>query len=255
MDEKKKMEGGFGTSTDRPREVWGAADRDGSSGRFAAGEVRDSRDLTDSERGQLLSGYTTGGEEDAPGAASNTGRGGAMGADVSYGMSSGSSERRAGEFSTVGTSSPLGGTSEAGSFGVGSAGDVSFAAGTQDTGSMDHGRMAGAKEKVKEKAGEAKAKVAQSARAQVNQRKDVVADRLEGASGQLQEKLNDKATELVSQVASMADTYVSRATQLLREKDADQLMSMARDEFRTRPLAVAAGCFALGFLGARLLKQ
>lgn len=246
MDEKKKTEGGFGTSTDRPREVWGAADRDGSSGRFVAGEVRDSRDLTDSERGQLLAGYTTSGEDEGLEA-----RREAMGADRSYGMSASGSERRAGEFSTVGSSSPLGGTTEAGSFGVGSAGDVSV-----DMGSgADQGRLAGAKEKVKERAGEAKAKVAQSARAQVNQKKDVVAEKLEGASGQLQDKLNEKASELVGQFASLADSYVSRATQVLREKDADQLMALARDEFRSRPLVVAAGAFALGFLGARLLRS
>lgn len=254
MDEKKKTEAGFGTSVDRPREVWGAADRDGSSGRYVAGEVRDARDLTDSDRGQILAGYTTSGEDEGLDARREaTGAGGAMGADVSYGMAGSSSERRAGEFSTVGSSSPLGGTTEAGSFGVGGRGDVSV--GLSDEGSAGAGRLAGAKEKVKERAGEAKARVAQTAKAQVNEKKDVVAERLEGVAGQAQEKLNEKATELVSQFASLADSYVSRATQVLREKDADQLMLMAKDEFRSRPLVVAAGAFALGFLGARLLRS
>ena len=32
-------------------------------------------------------------------------------------------------------------------------------------------------------------------------------------------------------------------------------MQLAKDEFRSRPLVVAGGFFALGFIGARLLRS
>lgn len=217
MDEKKNI--------DRPREQWGAAEsEDKGSGLQASGEVRSARDLSDWERGQLLHGYAATGDEERaeawdvrePGAE----------------WSASASERRAGEFS---------------------GGGVNFGTAASPLGDSP-GKMASAKGMVREKASEAKAKVAQSARAQVNQRKGEVADRLEGLPGQLQEKVAGKADEFIGQFASMADEYVTKATHLLREKDSDELLRMAKQEFRSRPLAVAAGFFALGFVGARLLR-
>lgn len=254
MDDKKRSDGGFGSKpADRPGEQWGAAGReDVGGGRFAPGEVRDSRDLTEGERGQLLSGYTSHGEDegidqgiqagsfgtgpgletggmssvgamnasskdvDRPGAASTTG--------VGYGQESYRAGTQAGEFSGSGMSMGAAGSS---------------------------GSASAAKEKVKEVG----AKVMDKAKGQVDARKGEVAEQLEGLTSNLHEKLSGKADEYISQVSMAAETYASKAAQLLREKNADDLLVMAKDEFRQRPLALAAGAFALGFLGARLLRS
>ncbi|MDQ3265647.1 MAG: hypothetical protein M3Y59_18645 [Myxococcota bacterium] len=218
MDDKKNI--------DRPREQWGAAEsEEKGSGLQASGEVRGARDLSDWERGELLQGYTAVGDEER----SEEWDVREPGAD----WSASEAERRAGEFG---------------------GGGVNFGTAASPLGESP-GTVASAKEKVREKASEAKAKVAQSARAQVDQRKGEVADRLEGLPGQLQEKVAGKAEEFIGQFASMADEYVNKATHLLREKDSDELLRMAKQEFRSRPLAVAAGFFALGFVGARLLRS
>jgi hypothetical protein len=122
----------------------------------------------------------------------------------------------------------------------------------KDTG-MD--RLAGAKDTVREKASGMSSKVAQSARGQVDQHKGQVADRLEGLHGPLHEKVHGKAEEFVNEFTTRADDYLSKATHLLREKNSDELMQLARDEFRARPLAITGGFFALGFIGARLLRS
>ncbi len=230
MDDKKNI--------DRPREQWGASEsEEKGSGLQASGEVRGARDLTDWERGQLLHGYSaTGDEERSAGYSAIGDEERSAGWDVrepGADTAAFEAERRAGEFS---------------------GGGVNFGTAASPLGDSP-GKVASAKEKVREKASEAKAKVAQSARSQVDQRKGAVADRLEGLPGQLQEKVAGKADEFIGQFASMADEYVNKATHLLREKDSDELLRMAKQEFRSRPLAVAAGFFALGFVGARLLRS
>lgn len=234
------------------KKIWGAADRQ-TGPTLEAGSVRETRDLTDSERGQILSGYRTVDEEEGLDARREA-------QSVSGSFVASSSERPAGEFSGIpGTASPLGGSSEAGSFGIGSSGDTSFRGTGLGAEPLSPEAPLTAKEKVKEKVHEqvqvAKDKAIGAAREQVNSRKDQVAEQLEGASGMLQERFNEQATRFVSQFASVADSYVSRASALLREKNADELMVLAQREFKSRPLAVAAGAFALGFLGARLLRS
>lgn len=227
MDDKKKLEGGFGTSTDRPREQWGAAEREDIGGaRYAAGQVRGARDISDDERGQLLTGYTTGSEDERIEAASFDRDQGSPGFNVQG----------------------------AGTTGMSMSGNLELGI-DSNAGAGSQGKVAHAKETVKAKAGEAKAKVAQTAKAKVEERKGEVADRLEGLSAQLHDTLTGKADELVGQFAAVADGYVTRATQVLREKNSDELLLMARDEFKARPLAIAAGFFALGFFGARLLRS
>lgn len=55
-------------------------------------------------------------------------------------------------------------------------------------------------------------------------------------------------------IALGAADGLRRFSRQLRENDTEALMSRAGEEFRARPGVVLAGCFALGFLGARLLK-
>lgn len=112
-------------------------------------------------------------------------------------------------------------------------------------------KVGDASEKLREKASTTGSKLGQSAKSQVDQRKDQVADRLESLQGQLHEK----AGTLAEQFTTKADTYLTKASHMLREKNSDELLQVAKDEFRARPLAVAGGLFALGFIGARILRS
>jgi hypothetical protein len=250
----------------KPREQWSAAEQeDVGGGMSAPGTVREARDMTEDERSQLLSGYTTESIEDsiaaAPSGMSTAGVlvGGESTTGVGYsaGSSSGgfsSQDRFGGTASygasatgSIGSQSPISGSSAQSSFGVGGAGS-DLESGVDQIKST-------AKAKVKDVAQQATRQAADRAKAQVDSRKGQLADQLEGAASQLQEKLAGKAEEVVSQVGSVADMYASKAAALLREKSSDELLSMANDQFRARPLAIAAGFFALGFLGARLLRS
>jgi hypothetical protein len=51
-----------------------------------------------------------------------------------------------------------------------------------------------------------------------------------------------------------AADYVRRARSMLSNRSSEELMNTAMHELRARPGAVIAGAFALGFLGARMLR-
>jgi hypothetical protein len=56
-------------------------------------------------------------------------------------------------------------------------------------------------------------------------------------------------------MARFAARYVRRAGDLLDEKSADELIAKVRSEVRERPGLVLLGMAAVGFFGARLLKE
>ena len=56
------------------------------------------------------------------------------------------------------------------------------------------------------------------------------------------------------QVTSTAADYVRRARSMLSNHSSEELINSAMDQLRARPGAIIAGAFALGFLGARMLR-
>lgn len=106
------------------------------------------------------------------------------------------------------------------------------------------------KERAAQVGGMAKEKVVGKLDAQKQQlceQLEKLADGIEGMSGELEGPS--------SQFATKAASYVRKAEGVLKEKSTDELVSMAVTEVRDRPAAFIAGAFALGFLGARLIKS
>jgi hypothetical protein len=56
------------------------------------------------------------------------------------------------------------------------------------------------------------------------------------------------------QLSSTAADYVRRARSMLTNHSSEELVNIGFEQLRARPAAVIAGAFALGFLGARMLR-
>lgn len=255
MDDKKGNSAGSNTGRGY------SAGEDKKERRYGPGETQGGRDLTEKERGQLLSGYTAGSEDE-------TLSGLSAGADTTGASWGATGSGNSGGMSTLGAESPVGGMAASANSGrtgfSGSAGiSASASAGTTGyglggAGELDTGestRMDAAKDKVRQVASQGADRAAGVAKEKVDANKDAVADKLDDLSSRLHEQLSGKAEEYVQVVTSAADKYVSRASQLLRDKNSDELIALARDQVRERPLIAAAGFFALGFFGARLLRS
>jgi hypothetical protein len=107
------------------------------------------------------------------------------------------------------------------------------------------------KERAKELGAHAQEKVISKAdqlRSENAQRLHRFAEAMEHLSG------GDGQEELAP-MARFAARYVRRAGDLLDEKSADELIAKVRSEVRDRPGLVLLGMAAVGFLGARLLKE
>src|SRR5690606_32160233 len=124
-----------------------------------------------------------------------------------------------------------------------------------DMGQKAGGRISEAGHKASGKLSEVGHKASGKAKSQFNQRKDGLAERLEGMRGQFSERAREPTQEWVERLGHRADDMIDRAARTLREKDADELLHLARSELRQRPMLYAGGMLAIGFLAARMLRS
>jgi hypothetical protein len=115
-------------------------------------------------------------------------------------------------------------------------------------------RVSEAGQKAGGKLAEVGHKATGKAKSQFNERKEDLASRLEGMKGQFTERAQEPTQQWVERIGERADALIDRAAQTLREKDADELLGMARSELRHRPMLYAGGMLAVGFLAARMFR-
>ncbi len=76
-----------------------------------------------------------------------------------------------------------------------------------------------------------------------------IAEHLEEASQE------EQVDERIESLSSMAAGWVRSASDMLESRSADELIERVQHEMRAHPGFSMAGFFALGFLGARLLRE
>jgi hypothetical protein len=88
-----------------------------------------------------------------------------------------------------------------------------------------------------------------------DERKGDLAERLDSFADELAKVGGGAGGEQVDKLAGKAADVIRRASSTLREHTSEELFERVEREVRARPGIVIAGCIALGFLGARLLKD
>jgi hypothetical protein len=86
-----------------------------------------------------------------------------------------------------------------------------------------------------------------------DERKAELASNLEQLAGSLQE-LSDSSEGPQRQLVDGVARFARKASSTLKRRSSEELLGVAAKEISDRPGVIIAGCFALGFLGARLLK-
>ncbi|MGC4117740.1 MAG: hypothetical protein QM765_24925 [Myxococcales bacterium] len=92
---------------------------------------------------------------------------------------------------------------------------------------------------------------------QADRRKGALASALENFAFTLGETGDSLERRGLSSQRKVTDQVAGRLRQFsrqLRESSSQDLAAVAGEQFRKRPGSVLAACFALGFLGSRLLK-
>ena len=87
-------------------------------------------------------------------------------------------------------------------------------------------------------------------------------DRLSEQVGSLVQKLDDAIRHADASSQNLPEQLVDRGVSVLRKlqgtlagNSAEELLAKAEQRFRAHPGAVIAGCVALGFVGARLVRK
>lgn len=91
-----------------------------------------------------------------------------------------------------------------------------------------------------------------------DQRKGSIAATIERFAGAVEEAgsgMERKGLSDQRQYVDRAAEGLRGFSRQLRENSTEDLLNRAGDEFRARPGVMLAGCFAIGFLGARLIKS
>lgn len=121
------------------------------------------------------------------------------------------------------------------------------------SGTVDH-----AKDKVRDVAGAAQRKVADELRTRADSTRSHAADAIGSVADALtssaQQLRNDEEGASVDFVRRAGD-QLQRVSDYLRNNDTDELIRNAENFARRQPAVFLAGAFALGFLGARLVKS
>lgn len=110
-------------------------------------------------------------------------------------------------------------------------------------------------EQSKEKARELGSKAQERMFSKAEELRGGTAQRLRSFADALEELSHGDGREELAPVARYASGFVRRAGDLLDQRSAEELIQRARDEVRDRPGLVLLGMAAVGFLGARLLKE
>jgi hypothetical protein len=93
---------------------------------------------------------------------------------------------------------------------------------------------------------------------QADEKKGMIADKLEELARNIDEvgaKGGGDEEDLSRRLAESAARTVRSVERTLNERSTEELLAAAGRELRQRPGLLMAGCFALGFLGARLLRR
>lgn len=110
---------------------------------------------------------------------------------------------------------------------------------------------------VQEKAGEAAEGAKSQLRSQVDRRSTEAGQRVGTTAADIRSGADQLRQQGKQQPARLAEQAADRAERLgdyLRRSDGDRILHDVEDAARRRPWAVAAGCFAIGFVASRVLK-
>ncbi|RKI75398.1 hypothetical protein D7X55_00245 [Corallococcus sp. AB049A] len=121
----------------------------------------------------------------------------------------------------------------------------SSAAGSERVGLKQEG-----KEQVKRLGGITR----QRAFSQVDSRKGVLVESLNGFAKQLESISGQGDTQLPQQLIGSAVGFVRKASDTLENNSTEELLRQAQTRMRERPGVALAGCALLGFVAARFLK-
>jgi hypothetical protein len=93
---------------------------------------------------------------------------------------------------------------------------------------------------------------------EVDSRKGMIASQLNDIASALEETartLESNGIKGVHKIATMASERVRSFSQSIEGRSVDELVGMAKQQFRASPLPIIAACAAVGFFGARLLRS
>jgi hypothetical protein len=122
--------------------------------------------------------------------------------------------------------------------------------GTRDVSDQDTGIGAQGKEQVKRFTGVTRDRVYH----QIDDRKGDLIKGLQGFVSTL-ENASQNADGLSQQLIGGAVGYIRKFSDRIEQGSTEELVSDARQFIRERPAPFFAGCIAVGFLAARLLKE
>ncbi|MHA7633835.1 hypothetical protein [Corallococcus sp. M7] len=94
----------------------------------------------------------------------------------------------------------------------------------------------------------------QRAFSQVDSRKGVLVESLNGFAKQLESISSQGDTQLPQQLIGSAVGFVRKASDTLEQNSTEELLRQAQTRMRERPGVALAGCALLGFVAARFLK-
>lgn len=124
--------------------------------------------------------------------------------------------------------------------------------------------MAEVQEKAEQAAGQAQEKAKEAGqqtrdrvREQVDQRSTDAGERVQATAGDVRsvaQELRKQGKDTPARYAEQAADRAERAGKWLTESDGDRILRDVEDFGRSKPWAVVAGGFALGFAASRLLK-
>lgn len=76
-----------------------------------------------------------------------------------------------------------------------------------------------------------------------------IADAIDSLAGE-----NSQLPSFAHRGISAASGWVRQCSTLVRDRSSEELLQMATQRAKSRPLALAAGAFVVGFLGSRVVK-
>ncbi|MBN8233231.1 hypothetical protein JYK02_37525 [Corallococcus macrosporus] len=94
----------------------------------------------------------------------------------------------------------------------------------------------------------------QRAFSQVDSRKGVLVESLNGFAKQLESISGQGDVQLPQQLIGSAVGFVRKASDTLEQNSTEELLRQAQTRMRERPGVALAGCALLGFVAARFLK-
>jgi len=89
---------------------------------------------------------------------------------------------------------------------------------------------------------------------QIDSKKSVIAEQLQGFASKLKGIGEQGQSDPVQKLAGNAAQFAERAADAMGRMSTDEIVAAGKREMSARPLVFLAGFFAVGFLSARLLR-